>query len=570
MQGLHVRRTEPRHDGSEGLGLRGAERRVTQAVQQIGQGIARAPAADRAAQERPGTRAKGGVVGGGEALQDEGKRAAVEGRVKGREIVEDGEPQSLVLVLVEEHVEQGLDGLDHPGAVDTAEAPGGGAPALGRAGTGAPSPGSSRSGAGGRPRRRSPPEAPPPVRRPEPGPAPPAGREDRAGGPAPRARRAGRGFAVRRRAPRGSTTRAPRRVRPATAESRSAGFSDASRPSSVCMRPARDGTIGTMNAPSSILARRRALAMASVALATPAVVPLTLPSGKVLQVEVMVSDEDRAMGLMFRPSLPLDRGMLFVFETARLPRLLDEELQVPDRHRLARRGQEGRPRRGGVPPCKADPCPVYSPCAGRWVVELNAGQARREGAVVGSAVRSFRTASALARSTCPRESVGIRRGPALRRGLSSSVRRFGRTARPRHAAARRGRSSAGRAPSGSPCPGVGVTNATMMNEPRIANFQPRSRKPGVTSPIRARTKMIDRDLEDEAEPEQEPRVERPVLVDLRQELHVRARRSSPRKRKVKREEEVVAEEGAEDEEERAHPDEGEGPDLLVACRGRGR
>ena len=39
------------------------------------------------------------------------------------------------------------------------------------------------------------------------------------------------------------------------------------------------------------------------AAAVPAVVPLTLPSGKVLQVEVMVSDEDRAMGLMFRPSL---------------------------------------------------------------------------------------------------------------------------------------------------------------------------------------------------------------------------------------------------------------------------
>src|SRR6185436_8820153 len=48
--------------------------------------------------------------------------------------------------------------------------------------------------------------------------------------------------------------------------------------------------------------------------AGPAVIPLRLPSGKVLQSEVMVKDEDRAMGLMFRPSLPSDRGMLFVFE----------------------------------------------------------------------------------------------------------------------------------------------------------------------------------------------------------------------------------------------------------------
>ena len=60
-----------------------------------------------------------------------------------------------------------------------------------------------------------------------------------------------------------------------------------------------------------------ALALAVVAAsahAGPAVVPLTMPSGKVLQVEVMVKDEDRAMGLMFRPSLAPDRGMLFIFE----------------------------------------------------------------------------------------------------------------------------------------------------------------------------------------------------------------------------------------------------------------
>ena len=56
-----------------------------------------------------------------------------------------------------------------------------------------------------------------------------------------------------------------------------------------------------------------ALSVAMAASAATAVVPLTLPSGKVLQAEVMVKDEDRAMGLMFRPSLPLDRGMIFVF-----------------------------------------------------------------------------------------------------------------------------------------------------------------------------------------------------------------------------------------------------------------
>jgi uncharacterized membrane protein (UPF0127 family) len=113
--------------------------------------------------------------------------------------------------------------------------------------------------------------------------------------------------------------------------------------------------------------------------AGPAVIPLRLPSGKVLQSEVMVKDEDRAMGLMFRPSLPADRGMLFVFEqpgfhgiwmkNCRFPIdivWLDERRQVVD---VA----------AAVPPCTAEPCPVYHPMRrASYVVELNAGLAGRE------------------------------------------------------------------------------------------------------------------------------------------------------------------------------------------------
>ena len=140
--------------------------------------------------------------------------------------------------------------------------------------------------------------------------------------------------------------------------------------------------------------RAHCLAAAGVALAltaaagTPAVVPLTLPSGKVLQAEVMVRDEDRAMGLMFRPSLPLDRGMLFVFETADFHGIWMKNCRFPidilwlDEQKKVVHVAES------VPPCKADPCPVYSPMRkAAYVVELNAGQARREKAVVGSAVQ---------------------------------------------------------------------------------------------------------------------------------------------------------------------------------------
>jgi uncharacterized membrane protein (UPF0127 family) len=134
-------------------------------------------------------------------------------------------------------------------------------------------------------------------------------------------------------------------------------------------------------------------ASAAPVLGAPAVIPLTLPSGKVLQVEVMVNDEDRQMGLMYRPSLPTDRGMLFVFEEADFHgiwmkncRFPIDILWVDADHRVVHLAE-------AVPPCTAEPCPVYSPMRrASFVVELNAGQARHEKAIVGAALSfSFRS-----------------------------------------------------------------------------------------------------------------------------------------------------------------------------------
>jgi uncharacterized membrane protein (UPF0127 family) len=129
------------------------------------------------------------------------------------------------------------------------------------------------------------------------------------------------------------------------------------------------------------------LVSSASALAASALIPLTLPSGKVLQVELMASDAERAMGVMYRSSLPQDRGLLFVFgrsdfhsfwmKNCRFPIdmvWLDEEKRVVH---LAE----------AVPPCRSDPCPVYEPLRrARYVLEMNAGQARREKAVVGASV----------------------------------------------------------------------------------------------------------------------------------------------------------------------------------------
>ena len=124
--------------------------------------------------------------------------------------------------------------------------------------------------------------------------------------------------------------------------------------------------------------------LAVAAGSAPATTRLTLPSGRVLEVEVMVKDQDRALGLMFRPSLPADRGMLFVFRSSDFHgiwmkncRFRIDILWLDEYRRIVHVAE-------AVPPCKADPCPTYEPLRrASYVVELNAGQARREDATVG-------------------------------------------------------------------------------------------------------------------------------------------------------------------------------------------
>jgi uncharacterized membrane protein (UPF0127 family) len=137
---------------------------------------------------------------------------------------------------------------------------------------------------------------------------------------------------------------------------------------------------------SSVIVALMLAAAAGSTEAGPAVIPLTLPSGKVLQVEVMVKDEDRAMGLMFRPSLALDRGMLFIFDpppdfhtiwmkNCKFP---IDIVWLDDDKKVVHVAES-------VPPCAAEPCAIYQPLRkASYVVELNAGQARREKATVGS------------------------------------------------------------------------------------------------------------------------------------------------------------------------------------------
>jgi uncharacterized membrane protein (UPF0127 family) len=112
---------------------------------------------------------------------------------------------------------------------------------------------------------------------------------------------------------------------------------------------------------------------------SPSTVPLTLPTGKTLQVEVARTEEKRALGLMFRTALPEDRGMLFIFEQPGLHRFWMKNTLIPldmvwmdDRKRIIHIEYQ-------VPPCKLDPCAVYGPSADSlYVLEVISGVAARE------------------------------------------------------------------------------------------------------------------------------------------------------------------------------------------------
>ncbi|MFN2238670.1 MAG: DUF192 domain-containing protein [Thermoanaerobaculia bacterium] len=103
---------------------------------------------------------------------------------------------------------------------------------------------------------------------------------------------------------------------------------------------------------------------------------VVLSNGSSIAVEVVADPESRARGLMYRPSLAEDRGMLFLFPEPDVhsfwmkDTLISLDIIWLDTERRVIAIERD------VPPCKADPCPSYGPAAeALYVLELAAGQA---------------------------------------------------------------------------------------------------------------------------------------------------------------------------------------------------
>ena len=113
----------------------------------------------------------------------------------------------------------------------------------------------------------------------------------------------------------------------------------------------------------------------------------TLPDAFVVKLELAVTQQEVAEGLMYRPSLPENRGMLFIFDDDRYPSFwMKNTLISLDLIFLDSAGSVVDIV-ANVPPCATDPCPTYSPRKpARAVLEVASGTAAAHGIEPGDAI----------------------------------------------------------------------------------------------------------------------------------------------------------------------------------------
>ncbi|MEX2260712.1 MAG: DUF192 domain-containing protein [Bryobacteraceae bacterium] len=114
---------------------------------------------------------------------------------------------------------------------------------------------------------------------------------------------------------------------------------------------------------------------------------VTLPGGDRIVAEVMTRPEDMARGMMFRDSLPRDRGMLFIHPTPGRHRYWMYQVKVPLDIIWLDANRRIVEISAATPPCdksKASECPLYGGGAdARYVLELAGGEAARRGVQTG-------------------------------------------------------------------------------------------------------------------------------------------------------------------------------------------
>lgn len=108
--------------------------------------------------------------------------------------------------------------------------------------------------------------------------------------------------------------------------------------------------------------------------------------GQIIQLEVARTPEQQSQGLMYRPALPDDRGMLFSFDPPRSVRFWMENTPQPLDMVFLLDG-EVKAIAANVPPCTAQPCPTYGAGTSvNQVIELRSGRTAELGLKAGDQI----------------------------------------------------------------------------------------------------------------------------------------------------------------------------------------
>ncbi|MEM1392345.1 MAG: DUF192 domain-containing protein [Cyanobacteria bacterium P01_D01_bin.116] len=112
----------------------------------------------------------------------------------------------------------------------------------------------------------------------------------------------------------------------------------------------------------------------------------TIPNGTQIQLEVTLTPQQQAMGLMYRPALPDNRGMLFTFPSPQPVSFWMKNVPVPLDMVFMRKGVV-QYIQASAPPCVKEPCPTYGPrTLIDQVIELRSGRAAELGLKKGDKV----------------------------------------------------------------------------------------------------------------------------------------------------------------------------------------
>ncbi|MEG4172427.1 MULTISPECIES: DUF192 domain-containing protein [unclassified Microcoleus] len=106
-----------------------------------------------------------------------------------------------------------------------------------------------------------------------------------------------------------------------------------------------------------------------------------------IKLEVAKTPEQQATGLMYRTSLPDDRGMLFELQSAQRVNFWMKDCKISLDMIFIRDGVIEAVK-VSAPPCTANPCPTYGPnTAVDRVIELRGGRAGELGVKAGDRIK---------------------------------------------------------------------------------------------------------------------------------------------------------------------------------------